>query len=47
MPEPETEQVQVFTAGLQAAWSEEEKREWKTDMEKIAERLAATLPAAT
>jgi hypothetical protein len=47
VPEPETEQVQEFTAGLQAAWSEEEKREWKIDMEKIAERLAARLPAAT
>ncbi len=47
VPEPETEQVQDFTAGLQAAWSEEEKREWKIDMERIAERLAARLPAAT
>jgi hypothetical protein len=45
--EPETEQVQDFTAGLQAAWNEEEKREWKIYMEKIAERLAARLPAAT
>jgi broad specificity phosphatase PhoE len=47
VPEPETEQVQDFTARLQAAWSEEEKREWKIDMETIAERLAARLPAAT
>jgi hypothetical protein len=47
VPEPEMEQVQDFTAGLQASWSEEEKREWKIDMEKIAERLAARLPAAT
>jgi broad specificity phosphatase PhoE len=47
VPEPETEQVQDFTARLQAAWSEEEKREWKIDMEKIAERLATRLPAAT
>ncbi len=39
--------MQDFTAGLQAAWSDEEKREWKIDMEKIAERLAARLPAPT
>jgi hypothetical protein len=32
---------------LGAAWSEEEKREWKLDMEKIAERLASRLPDAT
>jgi hypothetical protein len=47
VPEPATDQVQDFTAGLQAAWSDEEKREWKIDMEKIAKRLAARLPAAT
>ena len=47
VPEPERKQVLDFTDGLQAAWSEKEKREWKIDMEKIAERLAARLPAAT
>ncbi len=33
---------------LQAAWTDEEKREWNTgiDIEKITERLAARLHAA-
>ncbi len=32
--EPETEPTLDLSAGLQAAWNEEEKREWNSDMEK-------------
>ncbi len=38
VPQPETEQTLDFLAGLKAALSEEEKKEWKSDMEKIPKR---------
>ncbi len=43
LAEPETEPTLDLSAGLQAAWNEEEKREWNSDMEKNFKEVSSKI----